>query len=428
MSYYSIPAIVIEYIEYMYQLNQFADWLQRHTKTDIRYLAKGGFWVGIGHSAEMIGGIVVTIALANLLPKDVLGTYQYVLATALLLGAFTLTGMRAALIRAVAQGDKGLLRYAVITKLKWNLGIVAAAGAVAGYYYFMGNNTLGTAFLIVGTTAPFLESFRLYQAYLIGSERFRLNAMLAILRRGLPTIAMVLTAVYTTDILTLILTYFSINLIAVSIVLWLTARNVTAKPTTDKSMVGYSKHLSLMATLSQFSAQADKLLLWHYLGPVAVATFTIAQLPTRYTSSSVGILRYLVLPKLAQRDFTTLKQTLPRKVFLFFLITVAATAVYILLAPWLFSFVFPTYPEAVAISQVLALTLLFVPRSAFAQALTAHSKKKALYTISVTSNLLKIASLIILLPIFGIWGAVYALLFTELVSVLLMSILFYRTS
>jgi len=411
----------------MYQLNRFADWLQRHTKTDIRYLAKGGFWVGLGHSAEMISGIIITIALANLLPKDVLGTYQYVLATALLLGAFTLTGMRTALIRSVAQGDKGLLRYAVITKLKWNLGIVAAAGAVAGYYYFMGNNTLGTAFLIVGTTAPFLESFRLYQSYLIGSENFRLNALLAILRRGLPTIIMVSTALYTTDILTLIATYFIINAIAVSIVLWITTRNVTAVPTSDTSMVGYSKHLSLMGVLGQFSAQADKLLLWHYLGPVAVATFTIAQLPTRYTSSSVGILRYLVLPKLAQRDFSTLKRTLPHKIFLFFLGTVLATIVYILLAPWLFSLVFPDYPEAVAISQVLALTLLFLPRNVLAQALTAHAKKKQLYTLTTSINLFKVVSLTILLPIFGIWGAVYALLITEVINLLLLSVVFYRT-
>ena len=412
----------------MNQHNRLADWLQHHTKTDIRYLAKGGIWVGLGHSAEMIGGIIVTIALANLLPKDVLGTYQYVLATALLLGAFTLTGMRTALIRAVAQGDKGLLRYAVITKLKWNLGIVAAAGAVAGYYYFMGNNTLGTAFLVVGTTAPFLESFRLYQPYLIGAERFRLNALLAILRRGLPTIAMVSAAVYTTDTLSLIATYFIINLIAVSIVLWLTAQNMNATPTSDKGMIGYSKHLSLMGVLGQFSSQADKLLLWHYLGPVAVATFTIAQLPTRYTNSSVGILRYLVLPKLAKRDFTTIKQTLHRKVLLFFLGTVVATTVYILFAPWLFSTVFPTYPDAVAISQVLALTLLFLPRSAYKQALTAHAKKKALYILNIIASIAKIASLVILLPIFGIWGAVYALLFAEVLSFILISFLFYQTT
>lgn len=411
----------------MYTYTAVLNFLQRKTNTDLRYLGGGGVWVMLGHSAEIIGGIIVTVALANLVPKEVLGTYQYVLATALLLSAFTLTGMRTALMRAVAQGDKGLLRYAVITKLKWNLGIVVAAAAVAGYYFYMDNDLLGTAFLIVGTTAPFLESFRLYQAYLIGAEQFRFNAFMALLRRTLPAAAMVATAFYTSDVLLLILTYFSINLISVSLVLWLTARTHYAAATTDRSMVGYSKHLSLMGAFGNFASQADKLLLWHFLGPVAVATFTLAQLPTRYTASSMGVLRSLILPKLAKRDFHKLKQSLPRKVFFFFLLAAAVTLLYILIAPWLFSLVFPTYPEAVALSQLLALTILFVPRSAFAQALTAHAKKKPLYILSVSGNLIKIGSLLVFLPLYGIWGAVYALLLTQVLSVILMSILFYRT-
>lgn len=409
------------------RLKNIARWIQTNTNTDLRYLGRGGFWVSISHSTEILSGIIVTVALANLVPKETMGTYQYVLATSVLLSALTLTGMRTALIRAVAQGNYGLLRYAVITKLKWNIGIVLSAAAIAAYYFYMGNNVLGNAFLIVGTTSPFLESFRLYQAYLVGAQKFKFNAFMALVRRGLPTLGMVMVVLITTDVLALVLAYFSINLLAVSITLWLTARSIIHPPTHDTTMAAYSKHLSVTEFIGTVTGQADKLLLWHFLGPVAVATFTIAQLPIRYTSSSIGILNSLVLPKLAQRDFHKLKTSLYKKILIFSLLAISGSFIYILLAPWLFSIVFPSYTEAISFSQALALGLIFVPITTLQQALTAHQKMRALYTNSIINNTIKIILLVTLLPLFGIWGAIYSILITQLIGAVVVSTTFLRT-
>ena len=428
MSYYSIPAIVIEYIEYMYQLNQFADWLQRHTKTDIRYLAKGGFWVSLAHGIQLLGGALITVVLANTLAKEDLGIYQFVLSTATILTAFTLTGLATSIATATAKGDDGALRTGVRTKMQWNLGIILAAAAVAGYYFYSGNSFLGTAFLIAGAFLPLTESFHLYQTYLIGKQDFRFNAYLNITRKLLPLIAILGTLAFTRDPLHLIFVYFASHAITMFILYKLTIRKYHPPLSNDfADTLHFSKHLSAMAVADRVAAHIDKVLVFHHLGSVAVATYTIAQLPTKYTGSTLSLIGPLVLPKLAKRDFTTLQVTLPRKVRLLFVVAALVTALYILLAPWLFALVFPSYPEAVLISQALALSIMLIPRSTYGQALIAHNKTKSLYILNTSMPALKLTLLYVLLPMYGIWGAVYAILASDSIGALLGYTFFKRT-
>ena len=403
-------------------------WSEKYTKTDMRYLVRGGSWLGVGHVAQLLGGVVVTIVLANTLDKTDLGLYQFILSTATILGAFTLTGLAVAVTTATAQGDDGALRSGVRTKLKWNLGIVLASGAVASYYFFNDNQTLGTAFLIVGALAPFIEGLHLYQPYLIGKQAFKYNAILNIVRKLIPMSTIIPVAIWSGDPLHLVFAYFASNAITMALLYKLTVWRYQPPLSQDFSgTVRFSKHLSLMALASRVLGHVDKVLVFHFLGTAAVASFTIAQLPTRYTKSSVGLLRQLVLPKLAKRDFPTLQQTLPRKVGLLFLTVIPIVVAYILLAPFVFAIIFPQYPESILISQVLILGLLFVPRSTYAHALTAHEKTTPLYIINIVLPLLKVALLFLLLPLYGIWGAVYAILATDIVGTILVYTLFKLT-
>ena len=320
---------------------RFLRWTEKYTKTDMVYLTKNGFWVSVGYSIEIVAGLIVTVVLANLIPKSVLGTYQFVLSTVLILGAFTLTGINSALLRAVAQGHDGLLWNSIKIKLKWNTGIVITSGIVAIYYFFIGNSVLGTCFLIAGSTAPLIESFGLYQFYLQGKQQFRLNAFIALIRRFLPTLGIVSAAFITTNPVLLILTYYVTNLISITIALRLTLNLDKSFNPVNTNIVTYSKHLSVMNSFGKVANHIDKVLIFNFLGPVAVASFTIAQLPTKYTSNGINLLSSLILPKLATRDFPTLKNTLPRKVLLFFILTSFVVFGYILFAPTVFKIIFP---------------------------------------------------------------------------------------
>lgn len=398
--------------------------LQSIFRTDISYITKNGGWITLSYMIQIGAGIIVTVTLANTLSKEALGAYQFILAMAGLLSALTLTGFGAAVTRAVALGSDGILRSAAQTKLLWSLGIVAGCGITSLYYFYQDNYLFATAFLIVGTFAPFIESAKLYENYLHGKEAFRDSVLLGIWRKPLPLITILVTLLFTQDILILIFAYYFSNFVSYIWVYFLVIKKYKLPSKSDNTTLQLSKHLSVLRILQQAGAQIDKILLWHFLGSVAVAQFAIAQIATKYSGGLINSMAALVLPKLSKQDLNTLKVSLPRKVALFSLVMGFGVVLYILAAPFLFTLLFPAYESSILISQVLALGLLCLPRNVFVQAFIAHTKTKSQYIVGISSPILKVFLLIALIPVYDIWGAVYAILIADSISYVLSYVLF----
>lgn len=401
-------------------------WSEKYTKTDMVYLTKGSFWLGLGYIIQVASGLIIAAAFANFLPKETFGTYQFILSTAGILSVFTLSGMGTAITRAVAQGNDGVLRSGFRTKLTWNVGITLASAAVALYYFINGNNELAVGFLIVGSFAPFIEGFNLYQQFLVGKEHFKESVLLGAWRKPIPIIALLSTLYFTHSPIVLVLIYFVSNTLSLGMLYWIVLKRYQPPHVDDADTVRYSKHLSMITLFTRAGQHADKILLFSLLGPAAVATFTIAQLPVKYARDGLNTLRSLMLPKLSQRNFSTLQKALPRKVFLFSLAISVLSLLYILVTPFIYRLIFPTYPESILFSQALAISLLFLPRSAYIQALTAHKKKSELYIISSFIPIIKISLLIVFIKLYGIWGAVSAIIASEIISSILIKVMFTR--
>jgi O-antigen/teichoic acid export membrane protein len=407
-------------------MQRLLNYLQQLLRIDVRSTLRSGSWLSLNYGVQIGVGVITTVALANLLSKESLGTYQYIIAVAGVLSIFTLTGLGTAITRGVALGHEGLLRSSVWLKLKWSIGIVLTSAAVAAYYLYNGNFELGLAFLIVGACAPFIESFKLYENYLHGKEAFRDTVLLGAWRKPLPLLATVATAWFYPEPLALITAYFLSNAISLALVYFSVIKKYNPPSESHAETVTYSKHLSVIRSIGIASSHFDKLLLWHFLGPVAVASFTIAQLAVRYSGVFLNTLSALALPRFSKRDLPTLQRTLPRKVALLTVGMLFAAISYAALAPFFFPILFPQYPESIILSQVLALAFFLIPRSLYTQALSAHRQTKAQYILSIATPITHISLLIILIPMYGLWGAVYAQLSAGFSIAVLTYILFKR--
>ncbi|MEK9209084.1 MAG: oligosaccharide flippase family protein, partial [Patescibacteria group bacterium] len=73
--------------------------IQGYTGTDNVYIAKQGFWASVPYIISTILSAALVVAFANLLPKEIYGTYRYILSIAGLLSFLTLTGMNTAITR-----------------------------------------------------------------------------------------------------------------------------------------------------------------------------------------------------------------------------------------------------------------------------------------------------------------------------------------
>ena len=393
--------------------------LEKHIKTDVRYLVKGGFW-SIGNFVVTVGfGFLITVALANLVPKDVLGTYQFILAVASILAVCTLSGMGTAIVRAVAKGKDGVYGFGAWEKLKWSTFIFILSGSVSAYYFIQDDTTLAIAFLFVGVTTPFIESFKLYEEYLRGKEAFKETVTLGFWRKPIPLLAVGITAFLTDDLLLLISAYFVSHAISYGVVFLQVNKVFAPGYETDRDALKLAKHMSILTIASQLAANLDKIFIWHFLGPVAVASFAIAQVTSRYASGVFSTVASIALPKISRQDFSTLQKTLPPKVGLFSLAMIGLALIYCALVPFIFRLIFPEYPESILIAQLLSILFVLAPTKIFSQALIAHDLLKAQYLLTFITPVAFAGLLWILTPPYGVLGATMAVVSVSILTAIL---------
>ncbi len=391
-------------------LGRFLRKLEKYTKTDMVYLGSNISWISIGNGISSLASLGLVIVFGNLVSKNDYGIYQYVLSIAGVLSVTTLSGMNTSLVKAIASGSGGSLIEGIQTRIKW--GILACIGSIGiGTYYFLNDNLiLSMSFFVIAVFLPFMDSFTSYTSYLEGKKLFKQSAVfssvISIIRVGV----LVGTILLTKNIILIITTYIVITTLLRGIALLIVLKKIDRTQKSDPEVITYGKHLSLMRALSGGISSLDNILLFQFIGAAELAIYSFAKTPVTKISGAFTPIASLAYPKFAETSIETLKRTLPKKLVLLFCIMTGITVVYIILAPFLFSLVLPEYMDSVLFSQIFALSLLFLPQKIVGSALTAHKQQKALYVLSIANPIVRVASLVILIPIFGIIGVIISYL------------------
>lgn len=339
---------------------------------------------------------------------------------------FTLSGMGTAISRAVAKGSDGALPYGFQKQFLWNIGVIIAGAVASIYYFIVGKNDLAIAFLMVGFFEALLSGLSLYKPFLVGKELFKENVTIGIWRKSIPIVVILIALLLTDDPIVLVLAYYVSSTISTGLMYRLIRRRYPAPPAPDPELFDLSKHLSIIGLATRITANVDKMLIFYFLGPAQVAIYTLALFPVTHLENLFSLVGQLVLPRFVRHNLSSIKEGLPRKLGIFFCAIAATVLGYILLAKYIFGLFFPAYTEAVLLTQVAMLSMLVKPRSLFEQTFTAHNMKRSLYTYRISSAVIKIALLVILIPMYGLWGAVWAFLATHVYSSILSTTLFYK--
>ncbi|MBX2866362.1 oligosaccharide flippase family protein [Candidatus Kaiserbacteria bacterium] len=400
-------------------------WSEKYTKTDMVYLAKGGFWVSIKRILGIIVGISLSIALANLLAPEEFGVYKFVLSLASIIAAFSLTGMSTAVMQAVAKGFEGAVSEGLRENLRWSVGMILLSLGGAGYYFLNENTVLGTSLLIIAATLPLIYSFDLYSPLLKGRKDFKRETFYSLPRLLLPPLFLIGTVFYTQNPIVLIAVYF-VSQALVVVISYFIARHKEHINTEKPDTLAFSRHLSVMNILEILASNIDKILLFHYLGAAQLAIYALAIAPIRELRKLKSFFLTPAFPKLSNRSLAELKHSLPPRMLLLFLILLPFVGAYILAAPYIYQYIFPQYLDSIHFSQTLAVTLLFIPISILPQALTAHLKKRQLYILRTATPLARIVLITVLLPLYGIWGIVGAIFCVYVFNAVLTLMLFKR--
>lgn len=384
--------------------------LSKVIKIDLGYLMRGGTLLGTTQATSAIIGLLMTIAFARYLPQDVYGTYRYILATYTLIAIASLPGIDSALIETISKGNQGAFRYGMKIKFKWGLLASLISLGFAGYHFFTGETTLMYCFILVAVFLPCMESLSLYTNYLNAERRYGFWTATEIANQVLSLITLFTTIYFTDNIIVLVAVYFLTYII---IRLWTTLhilKHFIHNNNLDTSFIGYGKLLSWYQIITKAIANIDQLVLFHYIGPVQLAVFSIANAVPQRMQSVFKISGTLAFPKFATQNEKQINSRLASKMILFGMVILLCCVGYVIIAPHFFSILFPKYIESVSYSQVLVFLTLSGMTYPFGSFLVTHKKIRENYIFAISSFAVKAFCLVIFVPIYGIWGAIIGVL------------------
>jgi O-antigen/teichoic acid export membrane protein len=388
--------------------------LTRFYASTVRPFVRKVGWLTLAQVVASLASFGAAVILGFLLPKEVFGTYKYVISLSLALSAFSLSGASIALIRSVAQGHSGTIYSALSSSFRWSIPASALALAGSVYYFIAGNSVLGLSLLIVALLDPLIRSYGLYTSYLNGHKDFKRIALYGMLPDVALLAGLVVVALMTKATVAFVLVYFAIN---AALHFFLYKKAVKAIPpnaSVDTSFMKSNKHMSVMNIFQAGAQHGDKILIFQFIGSVPLAVYFFAIALPEQLRAFFKIANALIIPEYASlKEEVSNTRVLNVMWKVLALISVLCIS-YIVVAPLLFKIFFPQYLEAVLYSQVFALSLIGM--TAFAvlvSVLQARDELKKLHYINVASAGIQLSALVLFLLLSQtLWSVIAARILT----------------
>ena len=384
-------------------------WSEKYTKTDMIYLFKNGGWILLGQMTTTVTAFLVMIAMANFLPKEVLGEYRYVLSWISILALSSLPGLGTAITQSTSRGFSGQLDSAVRLRIKWALlGALGSIG-IGLFYWFQGN--INYAYLF-WASAPFLVIYNVYFTYyffLQGLERFDKAAMIQFFSRVLFALVMIPLTYFFPSTVIILLGFLLITIIGqYGGYAYVRSVDRAAQRNSDPDLENYSKFMTLLHIPTFLSSNLDKVFVGIFLGPVELAIYFVA-ITLPFETGRIGrMLGQLFLPKFAKKKEIISLEVVKNLTFLFIPLLVL-WGLYAISAGMIFQVLFPEYPEAVSLSILGMLLVLATPTYVIRTLLIARKKRDVLRSLLVIIPIIQTIILFTCLFFFGLVGAVAGL-------------------
>lgn len=375
---------------------------------DKQYLASGFLSLGSNHLAGVLIALLTSYFFANYLSKGVYGNYQFVLTILGVMSIFTLRGVGKQIIREYVQTGKSILVPKTKQFILYALPVSGIGLITSIYFYFKQNTELAISLSIISLSFPLLNGLLFYSTHLLAKEDFRKKAILGVIQNAIPAISLISMILLGAGLTELILTYCISHIVTLGCLYTYTVRTYQIPLRESASRTSSEVHLSLGQSILEIGKISDKLITFSFLGAAPFASYMIALLPVRELMRIPQILRSLLLPKFSQHNYKQVRAHIYGKTFILLILFSSIAALYSICAPYLFSILFPQYIDSVFLTQLMSLLLPLTSGIGIVQMLTIFDRTKNLYLVNTVYSTGNIVLLILLIPLYGLVGAVIA--------------------
>lgn len=381
-------------------------------------------YVVLGKVLSFAASFVVITLMARFVPREVVGSYNYLMAVLAIVSILTLPGMNDAYTRAVGRGHMQTAKAMMRTRLLFGLSGSVLSVLIGIGTWISGNPELGLAFITAAIFIPLTDTFSTFAInHWQGRRKFARSALMgAAYYAGIA--AFTVSAVLISDELVPIAITTLLGQAVVGFLLYRMTDTTSGTVDTESQKLGL--HLTVMQSFGILARNLDKVVVWSLLGPAMVAVYALAYTPFSKAHQMIPIAT-IALPYLSAQRFTRIvRNKIITYTGLLFLLSVPGTALVILLAPYLYATFFPLYPESVVYFQILFAGIAFVPVVLMRTALIAFNQTRALYMLEVGMPLLSIALFTGLGFFFGLLGVAFGILLGSIIGAALTFLLFIR--
>ena len=371
---------------------------------------------------------LLAILFSRTLPPEIFGKYTYAQSLFFIVSFFGLSGMGVAITRAAAKKRFSILPSAIVATFMSSLLGSLALLLLSGF--FPGADFLSLLFLAL--LFPLYYSTAHYAAFLQGLGQFRLSSILSLLPNFLSftSLALGLYLGIHSIVLLLVLTFLPIAVVQAVLTFFLLRRHrlvFNGWPFSSPD-VGYGLRLSLIDILPSVSLYSDKVLIGILLPPRDLAIYSFAIAIPEIIKGYMKNITLVAIPKLADQRLIDYRKAMKRHFSFLFMTSVVLVGAYVLLSPFLFELFFPAYRESVFYSQLFAFTLFLIPTFLFTSSFQAYKNTSALARMNVLYFVIQTLALVILIPKYGLVGAILGRALSRLAAGVYSGFLFFSST
>lgn len=389
---------------------------ERITYTDNVYLAKNFLLLGGSQALAILNGFVIYILIGRLVDPALFGEYKYLVSLFELSAVTSLTGMKIALTRSVANGFDSSLIQSFRLRLRVGYALGCVILVIALWYAVHATWFLAIACVLIFLLSPLTHGASGYGPFLQGKKHFKFLAQITLLNEAILFLGMI-TAVYFAHTALVFFVIFLIVTVGPMVFWYLRVTRLVVDTRLDPELLPHGKHQSLIDVLGVIASRIDSILVFHYLGAAEVALYAFATLTAEQLKIFVSSTYTIAGPKFASNSLSHTLKTFRRKMFLMGLLGLGVSLVYFFIAPWMYRWFFPNYIEAAFYSRIYAFSLIFTfPTLLGSYLLNIKGLRRETMLLSVASSGVLISSLLIGGYLYGLWGVVYSRIFSSMLQ------------
>jgi O-antigen/teichoic acid export membrane protein len=361
---------------------------------------------------EKLAGFAVTMFMFRALDKEQLGQYGFIQTAVALCAIFGIPEFQNTVSQSVARGYPGTYRAALHKALRYSLVGVVLLGGLGLWYLSAGQAALGWGLLAVAPLLPALHALSAWKGVLLGEANFRgfsvAEASNALLRAVLITAALLL---FPGSLLAPVVAFFIVPALQNLRQTWLACRRIAPAAPQEPGAIGYGMQSNVYSAVGIVVANLDRLLIFTLLSPALLAVYMAAEKFADLLQGTVQDMAAVLATRFSQMGRYSHRLDDALK------LAALAIAAFVLLFAWLavpplMVLIFgESYRESIVYAQALVATVA-VGNIATLRFRFIRSKldTTSYRNVLLTGSFGKLAASLLLIPLFGLAGAVGSVL------------------